>query len=106
MSSRDQQDQTRKRPREEERDAESSPFDVAEAIASQLQRPSIKPIATKPHQQGTEQYQNPAGNTYLTNDPGQVQNQPFEGPVWDDIFSEVEANDVSLKRASTLAILD
>lgn len=102
MSSQKQQGQSRKRPLEEESNLESSQFNVAEAIASQLQMPPRTSTSTTDHRQNAQPYQNPAGNSYLTIDPNQAQHQPFEGPVWDDILLEVKANDVCLKEASIL----
>lgn len=102
MSSQKRQDRSRKRPLEEESNPESSQFNVAEAIASQLQMPPRTSTSTTEHRQNAQPYQNPAGNSYLTNDPNQPQHQPFEGPVWDDILLEIKANDVCLKKASIL----
>lgn len=51
-----------------------------------------------------QQCQRLARNTFVTNHPVQAPVQPFEGQIWDEIFTEVEDNNVSLTLQRLLPI--
>ena len=77
----------------------------ASIATQQHQGPAFFPYPTNDmgHLQGRGGYhtqdrpiQRPVANKFYTMDPDQAPLKAFEGPMWDEIISEVEANDVRL----------